>query len=100
MFDETMNKIRMAHRIGTAMAETKFMKNERAASGGGLLGMIAALSIGAYLLAYLFLPAVVALAGGNTTGLSTAQIALIGLIVVVVIIAVVIVVLKQVGIKL
>lgn len=94
MFD----KLKMAYKMAKVMAESRFAKDQNA-YGTGLLGMIAALAIGAYLLAYLFLPGVVALAGGNTSGLSAAQIALIGLIVVVIIIAVVIVVLKEVGVK-
>lgn len=98
-----MDDVKDHFRVALAMAQAKadeMKANDEARMGGSsLLGVIAALSIGAYLLAYLFLPGIQALASGNTTGLSTAQIALVGLIIIVIIIAVVVIVLREAGVK-
>jgi len=63
-----------------------------------LLGKIVSLAIGAYFLAYIFVDAVVAYAGANTSGMSTAELALYGVIGIVILLAVVVTILKEVGV--
>ena len=65
---------------------------------GGFLGKIVALSIGAYLLAYVFIGAVQAYALANTSALGVAGIALAAVVTIVLLISAVVMVLREAGI--
>lgn len=65
----------------------------------GVLGDIVGLAIAALFLGTIFLVGVQTLATGNTTGLSTTQLVIYGILGIIVILAAVILVLKYVGVK-
>ena len=77
----------------------KSRRGVQSGSAGSILGSLLAIGIGIYFFAYFTIPSMVALAGANVTGLSTAVTALIAIVNIVAILGAIILFLRSAGLR-